>query len=69
MTFHLAIKRKFPATASKGENSVTGILKMNLLKSSQTLQDNTITRTDNTTVPAIVSGIYKHIFETKKPHH
>lgn len=67
MTLYLAIKSKFPATESKGENSVTDILMMNLLKRSQTLQDNTTTRTDNTTVPAIVSGIYQHIFETKKP--
>lgn len=36
----MAIKRKFPATGSKGENSVTGILKKNFLKRSQILQDN-----------------------------
>lgn len=64
---YLAIKRKFPATESEGENSVTGILKMNLLKRSQTLQNNTITRTDNTTVPAIVSE-YRNIFLRLKNH-
>lgn len=49
MTLYLAIKRKFPATGSKGENSATGILKKNLLKRSQTLKDNTITRIYNIT--------------------
>lgn len=56
-------QKEFPATGSKGENSVPGILKKNFFKS-QTLQDNTITRMHNTSLPTTVSGICKLIFET-----